>query len=75
MSNSVDGFARSKNNGGALINVQDDNLVAYRKQRKHVITMISNTDKINSLEKELSGIKEEMSEIKQLLLKVINKWQ
>ena len=73
MSNSVDGFARSKNNGGALINVQDDNLVAYRKQRKHVITMISNTDKINSLEKELSGIKEEMSEIKQLLLKVINK--
>jgi hypothetical protein len=73
MTNSIDGFARSKNNSGALINVQDDNLVAYRKQRKHVNTMIGNTNKINSLEKELSGIKEEMSEIKQLLLKVINK--
>jgi len=75
MSNSIDGFARAKNNSGALINVQDDNLDAYRKQRKHVHSMIGNTDKINSLEKELSGIKEEMSEIKQLLLKVINKWQ
>ena len=73
MSNSIDGFARSKNNSGALINVQDDNLAAYRKQRKHVTKIIDNMDKINSLEKELSGIKEEMSEIKHLLLKVINK--
>jgi hypothetical protein len=73
MSNSIDGFVRSNNNMGALINVQDDNLIAYRKQRKHVTKMINNSDKINNLEKELGGIKEEMSEIKQLLLKVLNK--
>ena len=75
MSNSIDGFVRSNNNMGALINVQDDNLIAYRKQRKHVTKMINDSDKINNLEKELGGIKEEMSEIKQLLLKVLNKWQ
>ena len=75
MSNSIDGFSRSSNNMGALINVQDDNLVAYRKQRKHVTKMINDADKINNLEKELGDIKSEMSEIKQLLLKVINKWQ
>lgn len=73
MSNSIDGFVRGSNNMGALINVQDDNLVAYRKQRKHVTQMISNVDKINNLEKELGDIKEEMSEIKHLLLKVLNK--
>lgn len=73
MSNSIDGFTRSNNNMGALINVQDDNLMAYKKQRKHVTKMISDADKINNLEKELGDIKSEMSEIKQLLLKVINK--
>jgi len=75
MSNSIDGFVRSNNNMGALINVQDENLIAYRKQRKHVTKMINDSDKINNLEKELGDIKEEMSEIKQLLLKVLNKWQ
>jgi len=73
MSNSIDGFVRSNNNMGALINVQDENLIAYRKQRKHVTKMINDSDKINNLEKELGDIKEEMSEIKQLLLKVLNK--
>lgn len=73
MSNSLDGFARTKNNKGALVNVQDDNLLAYKKQRKHLNELNDSMGKINSLEKELGGIKEEMSEIKQLLLKVINK--
>ena len=73
MSNSADGFARSSNNMGALVNVQDDNLIAYRKQRKNISKMINDSDKINNLEKELSNIKEDMSEIKQLLLKVLNK--
>ena len=73
MSNSIDGYARSKNNNGALINVQDDNLAAYKKQRKHVNSLIDGASKINSLEKELKNIKEEMTEIKHLLLKVINK--
>lgn len=73
MSNSTDGFARSTINAGALVNVQDENLIAYKKQRKHVNKMINNSDKINKLETELGDIKEEMSEIKQLLLKVLNK--
>ena len=73
MANLIDGFSRTSNNAGALINVQDDNLIAYRKQRKHVTKVINDSDKINNLEKELGGIKEEMSEIKQLLLKVLNK--
>ena len=73
MTNLIDGFSRTSNNAGALINVQDDNLIAYRKQRKHVTKVINDSDKINNLEKELGGIKEEMSEIKQLLLKVLNK--
>jgi hypothetical protein len=73
MTNSIDGFARSTTNTGALINVQDDNLIAYRKQRKNNSKFINNVDKINNLEKELGNIKEDMSEIKQLLLKVLNK--
>lgn len=73
MSNSTDGFARSIINAGALVNVQDENLLAYKKQRKHVNKMINNSDKINNLEKELGTIKEDMLVIKQLLLKVLNK--
>ena len=75
MTNLIDGFSRTSNNSGALINVQDDNLIAYRKQRKHVTKVINDSDKINKLEKELGNIKEDMLVIKQLLLKVLNKWQ
>jgi hypothetical protein len=73
MTNLIDGFSRTSNNSGALINVQDDNLIAYRKQRKHVTKVINDSDKINKLEKELGNIKEDMLVIKQLLLKVLNK--
>jgi hypothetical protein len=73
MSNSTDGFYRSTINAGALVNVQDENLIAYKKQRKHVNKMINDSDKINKLETELGNIKEDMLVIKQLLLKVLNK--
>ena len=68
-----DGFVRSELNKGALLNVQNDNLTMYKKQRKHINDLHNKINKINSLEKELSEIKTDMSEIKELLLKVVNK--
>jgi hypothetical protein len=68
-----DGFIRSEMNKGALLNVQDENLNLYKKQRKQMYDFNNKIDKINSLEKELSELKTDMSEIKELLLRVVNK--
>jgi hypothetical protein len=68
-----DGFIRSDLNKGALLNVQDDNLNLYKKQRKNFYELNNKIHKINSLEKELSELKTDMSEIKELLLRVVNK--
>ena len=68
-----EGFVRARNNKGALINVQQENYNAYKKERQHLSEVNNNMGKINSLEHELNNIKEDMSEIKQLLLKVLNK--
>jgi DNA-binding transcriptional regulator YhcF (GntR family) len=71
--NSNEGFVRSRINKGALVNADHDNYVAYKKHRQHLTEINGNISKINSLENELSNIKEDMTEIKQLLLKVLNK--
>jgi L-threonylcarbamoyladenylate synthase len=68
-----DGFIRSDLNKGALLNVQDDNLNLYKKQRKNFYELNNKIHKINSLEKELNELKTDMSEIKELLLRVVNK--
>ena len=68
-----DGFIRSESNKGALVNIQNENLNLYKKQRKHIYDLNSKIHKINTLEKEIHDIKTDMSEIKELLLKVINK--
>lgn len=68
-----DGFVRSDSNKGALINVQNENLTLYKKQRKHLSELNNKIHKINTLEKEIHDIKSDMSEIKELLLKVVNK--
>lgn len=68
-----DGFIRSDSNKGALLNVQSENLTLYKKQRKHLYDLNSKINKINTLEKEIDNIKTNMEEIKELLLKVVNK--
>jgi hypothetical protein len=70
---SNEGFVRSQTNQGAIINVDEENYNAYKKQRNHVLQIHGGMGKINTLENELNNIKEDMSEIKQLLLKVLNK--
>ena len=68
-----DGFIRSELNKGALLNVQDENLNLYKKQRKSMYDLNNKIHKINTLEKELNELKTDMSEIKELLLRVVNK--
>jgi ribosomal protein L29 len=68
-----EGFVRARNNKGALVNVQQENYDAYKKERQHLSEVKNNIGKINTIENELNGLKEDMSEIKQLLLKVLNK--
>jgi hypothetical protein len=70
---SNEGFVRSQSNKGAIINVDNENYNAYKKQRQHMLEVSGGMGKINTLEHELNNIKEDMSEIKQLLLKVLDK--
>jgi hypothetical protein len=68
-----DGFLRSMDNPGAVVNIKDDNLIAYKKHRKQMNELHYSIGKINNLEKEVNSLKGDLTEIKELLVKVLNK--
>ena len=55
---------------GAIINLDYNGLEEYNKKRK---LMASRTDEINTLKCEMQNIKDDISEIKQLMLRLMDK--
>jgi len=60
----VDGFARDKNNY-ALLNVDAQGYIEYKKQREQSL-------KFRNLETEVSSLKQDLGDIKNLLITLIN---
>lgn len=59
----TDGFLRSESNPGAIINVDNDALKAYKLRRSR------ETDK----QKEINNLKEEITELKNLISQLLEK--
>jgi DNA-binding transcriptional regulator YhcF (GntR family) len=68
-----DGFIRSVQNKGAVINTDDSALNAYRKQRATFMDLQKNSKEINKLKNEIGQIKEDISSIKELIIKALSK--
>jgi hypothetical protein len=68
-----DGFIRSHENQGAVVNVDDESLLAYRRQRKIFNQMKDKSEEINTIKEDVTNIKEDLAAIKELILKVLNK--
>lgn len=66
-----DGFIRQIDNPGALLNVDDDGLRNYREARSKILQNQRKMEQINTIEQEMESLKSEMSDIKQLLMKVL----
>ena len=67
----VEEFIRIEENPGAVVNVNDFALTNYKKQRSAMYDQRDKINKINSIEQELVGLKEDISYIKDLLKKVL----
>ena len=66
-----DVFVRQQDNPGALLNIDSEGLTNYRETRRKILESQSKLDQINNINKELDELKSEFSEIKQLLMKVL----
>jgi len=69
----ADGFARTKDNPGALINVDNVSYEAYRKHREKIANNQTKIDQINTLEQSVNILNDEVSEIKNLLIQLLEK--
>lgn len=66
-----DGFIRQSDNPGALLNVDNDGLKNYKEARSRILQTHYKIEQINNIEKEMDSLKSELSDIKQLLMKVL----
>jgi hypothetical protein len=60
-------------NKGTVVSTDDNGLEQYRMQRKKLIEMHNAATKINKVEEEVESIKNDLNDIKELLLKVLEK--
>jgi hypothetical protein len=60
-------------NKGTVISTDENGLEQYRRQRAKLIEMSAAASKINKVEEELETLKNDISDIKELLLKVLEK--
>ena len=67
----TDGFARLKDNPGALINVDNTSYEAYRKHRERVADNQTKIDQINTIGHNVNILSNEVYEIKNLLIKLL----
>jgi hypothetical protein len=70
---SKDGFLRSYENKGAVVNVDDESLLAYKRQRALFNQMKDKSEEINTIKEDVTNIKNDLASIKELILKVLNK--
>lgn len=71
MFNKENDFVVQKNNTGALLNYNMKALKAYKEARKKALNSASENDQINKLKEELNTLKNDISDIKTLLIKVL----
>jgi hypothetical protein len=60
-------------NKGTVISTDENGLEQYRRQRAKLIEMNAAASRINKVEEELETLKNDISDIKELLLKVLEK--
>jgi hypothetical protein len=68
-----DGFIRSHENQGAVVNVDDESLLAYKRQRALFNQIKDKSEEINTIKEDVINIKDDLAVIKELILKVLNK--
>ena len=64
-------LVRPKANPGALVNVNKTELELYKKGREERRKLASSLNEINNLKDQINNINNDMTEIKSLLLKVL----
>jgi hypothetical protein len=64
-------FVVQKDNSGALLNYNMRALKAYKEARKKALNPASENDQINKLKEELNIVKNDLSDIKTLLIKAL----
>ena len=67
-----EGFINQNDTPNILVNVDDDALEAYKKQRDYIKNSYSKFEEINNLKQEVSEIKSDILEIKQLLIQSLS---
>lgn len=68
---SIETFVAPKNNHGALINNDHRGLEAYRKHRMEREKLFNATNRINTIEEEVRDLKNDISDLKALLIKAL----
>lgn len=66
-----DTFIRQQDNPGALLNTDSNGLKNYREARSRILHNQHKIEQINKIEQEMVTLKTELSDIKQLLMKVL----
>jgi len=66
-----DTFIRQQDNPGALLNTDNEGLRSYREARKKILDNQQKISQINNIQDEVNSLKSELSDIKQLLIKVL----
>jgi len=71
--NAENGFTRSHENKGAIVNTDNESLLAYKRQRTLLNTIKDKSEEINTIKEDVTNIKTDLAAIKELILKVLNK--
>lgn len=66
-----DTFIRQYDNPGALLNTDDEGLKGYREARRRILDNQHKIAQINNIQDDVNSLKTELSELKQLLIKVL----
>lgn len=67
-----EGFINQNDTPNILVNVDDNALEAYKKQREYLKLNQAKMEEINILKQEVADIKTDISEIKQLLIQSLS---
>jgi coenzyme F420-reducing hydrogenase delta subunit len=70
---SEDNFKFSKDNPGALINSNLEALEDYKIKRKNMLLKSNSINEVDTIKEDVNLLKNELSDIKSLLLKVLEK--
>ena len=73
MKTELEAFVKLRENPGAAINIDDNNLHNYKVARQQRLDMQKKIDEINSVKEEVQGLKSDINDIKSLLHQLLEK--